>query len=296
MRMLVTGREGQLARALCERGGGSRFEVFTLGRPQLDLSGPAEALIEVVEMERPQVIVSAAAYTQVDKAESEPQLAFAVNAEGPRALAEAARRLRIPLIHLSTDYVFEGSKQSPYIEDDPTGPQGVYGASKLGGERAVLDHHPDSTVLRTAWVYSPFGSNFVKTMLRLARDRDEVSVVADQRGNPTNALDIAEGIFAVARNLVENDDPALRGIFNMTAGGEASWAEFAEAVFHFSERLGGPSARVNYIATSDYPTAARRPANSRLDSSKLAHVHGISLPDWRQSVKQVVERLLQDGA
>lgn len=296
MRMLVTGREGQLVRALCERAPAAGFEIIALGRPELDLAGPCDTLVEAVEAVRPEVIVSAAAYTLVDKAESEPEIAFAVNAEGPGALADAARSLQIPLIHLSTDYVFDGSKPAPYDEDDATGPQGIYGASKLAGERAVLTRNPNSTVLRTAWVYSPFGSNFVKTMLRLARDRDEVGVVADQRGNPTSALDIADGVLTVARNLLDNEDPALRGIFNMTARGEASWAEFAEAVFAASADLGGPDAKVRHIATSDFPTAARRPANSRLDSSRLARVHGVSLPDWHQSVKQVVERLLQDGA
>ena len=294
--MLVTGREGQLVRALCERGAGGHFEIFALGRPELDLAGPSGALVDAVGAARADVIVSAAAYTQVDKAESEPELAFAVNAEGPRGLADAALALGIPIIHLSTDYVFDGSKSAPYDEDDATGPQGAYGASKLAGERSVLSQNPNSAVLRTAWVYSPFGSNFVKTMLRLARDRDEVSVVADQRGNPTSALDIADGVLAVARNLLDNEDPALRGTFNMTAKGEASWAEFAEAVFAASASLGGPGAKVRHITTSDYPTPARRPANSRLDSSRLARIHGVSLPDWHQSVKQVVQRLLQDGA
>jgi dTDP-4-dehydrorhamnose reductase len=189
--------------------------------------------------------------------------------------------------------VFDGSKDSPYVEEDQTGPTGVYGASKLAGEKAVLDEHPDSVVLRTAWVYSPFGANFVKTMLRLARGRDEVGVVADQRGNPTSALDIAEGILRVAANLRSNDDPHLRGVFHMTAAGEASWAEFAEGVFGISAERGGPAAAVRAIATTDYPTPAKRPANSRLDSSKLQRLHGVSLPDWHSSLKTVVSRLVE---
>src|SRR5438270_1274841 len=276
--MVVTGREGQVARSLVERSGGTPFEVVPVGRPELDLSGPTAAIVSAIKAAGPDVIVSAAAYTQVDRAESEPDLAFAINERGARALAIAARELGVPLLHLSTDYVFDGSKSSPYIEQDPTAPAGAYGASKLAGEQAVLAEHADSAILRTAWVYSPFGANFVRTMLRLASDRDEVGVVADQRGNPTSALDIADGVFAVAENLLTAEDPERRGLFHMTAAGEASWAEFAQAIFEASAEVGGAVARVKHIATADYPTAAGRPANSRLDCTKLERVHGVRLP------------------
>ena len=159
----------------------------------------------------------------------------------------------------------------------------------------MLAGHDNSGVLRTAWVYSPFGSNFVKTMLRLAGDREEVSVVADQRGNPTSALDIADGVLAIAHNLQSGNDPAQRGLFHMTGAGEASWAEFAEAIFDASAEAGGPTASVRHITTADYPTAAKRPASSRLNSNKTAEVHGVRLPEWRQSLKGVVARLLQQG-
>jgi dTDP-4-dehydrorhamnose reductase len=208
-------------------------------------------------------------------------------------VAQAAHQLGVPLIHLSTDYVFDGLKPSPYVEDDRTGPTGLYGASKLAGERAVLAEHDDSVVLRTAWVYSPFGSNFVKTMLRLADERDEIAVVADQRGNPSSALDIADGIIAIAANLTASDDSERRGIFHMAGSGEASWAEFADGIFATSATLGGPTARVRYIGTTEYPTPARRPANSRLDCGKLARVHGVRLPDWHISIRQVLDKLLQ---
>ena len=296
MRIVVTGREGQVVRSLIERGGMAGATVIPIGRPELDLAGSAEAIGAVIAAEAPDVVVSAAAYTAVDKAESERDLAFAVNEQGPRAIAAAARDAGIPLIHLSTDYVFDGNGDRPYVEGDPTNPNGVYGASKLAGEQAVLTMQPVSAVLRTAWVYSPYSNNFVKTMLRLASDRDEVSVVADQRGNPTSALDIADGILAVARNLRAAGGPALRGLFHMTGAGEATWAEFAEAIFAASGELGGPVARVNHIMTADYPTAAKRPANSRLNSDKLSAVHDVRLPDWRQSLKGVVARLLQPGA
>jgi dTDP-4-dehydrorhamnose reductase len=295
MRIAVTGREGQVVRSLIERGAAAGHDIVALGRPELDLAGPAEAIAEAIRKVEPDAVVSAAAYTAVDKAEQEPQLARAVNEEGARAVALAARALDVPLVHLSTDYVFDGVQDAPYSESDPTGPSGVYGATKLAGEQAVLAEQPNCAILRTAWVYSPFGANFVKTMLRLARDRDEVGVVSDQRGNPTSALDIADGILAVAANLVDRTDPALRGTFHMTAAGDASWAEFAEAIFTDSASLGGPSARVNAIGTGDYPTPAKRPANSRLDSSKLDRTHGVRLPDWRGSLPNVVRRLVETG-
>lgn len=296
MRIVVTGREGQVARSLIERAEDTDFEAITLGRPEFDLTGSAAEIIGTIGKARPDVIVSAAAYTAVDKAESEPDLAFAANEAGARAIAQAARSLGVPLIHLSTDYVFDGSKDAPYAESDATGPVGVYGASKLAGEKAVLAEQPNGAILRTAWVYSPFGANFVKTMLRLASDRDEIAVVGDQRGNPTSALDIAEGILRVASNLIDSADMNLRGVFHMTAAGEASWAEFAEAIFAASGEAGAAAARVRHIRTADYSTAARRPANSRLDCTKLARTHGVRLPDWHSSLKEVVSRLVQAGA
>jgi dTDP-4-dehydrorhamnose reductase len=294
--MVVSGREGQVVRSLIERARGTEFEIVPVGRPALDLAGDPDAVVDVIEATRPEVLISAAAYTQVDKAESEPDLAFAINRRGAEAVARAAHGLGVPLIHLSTDYVFDGSKSSPYVETDETGPTGVYGASKLAGEQAIVAEHDNVAVLRTAWVYSPFGANFVKTMLRLAGDREEIGVVADQQGNPTSALDIADGVLRIAANLCRGDDPAQRGTFHMTAMGEASWAEFAEAIFAASEELGGPTARVKPIRTSGYPTPAKRPANSRLDSTKLARAHGVCLPDWRESVKEVLERLLRPAA
>ena len=182
--------------------------------------------------------------------------------------------------------MFDGAKAAPYVEDDATAPAGVYGSSKLAGEQAVLGEHGNSAVLRTAWVYSPFGSNFVRTMLRLARERDEVGVVADQRGNPTSAGDIADAVLAVAANLVAGGDGAQRGVFHMTAAGEASWAEFAQAIFALSEAAGGPTAHVKAIASADYPTAARRPANSRLDCGKLARDHGVRFPNGALRLRQ----------
>lgn len=294
MRIVVTGRDGQVARSLVERAPFAGHELMAVGRPELDLAGEPHAIYAALEEAQPDVIVSAAAYTAVDKAESERELAFAVNESGAAAVARAAHVLDVPLVHISTDYVFDGTKQSPYFEGDPTGPTGVYGESKLAGEAAVLSEQPHSAVLRTAWVYSPFGANFVKTMLRLAEDRERISVVGDQRGNPTSALDIADGIITVAENL-RSGGSDYSGVFHMTSSGEASWAEFAQAVFEASERSGGPSAEVTPISTADYPTPARRPGNSRLDSTRLEQVHGVRLPDWRQSLPAIVERLVVES-
>lgn len=292
MKIAVTGRFGQVVTALLERGAAAGHEVIALGRPELDLTDRASVL-RATEAAAPDVVVSAAAYTAVDKAENESDLAHAVNGAGAGAVAEAAKACGVPLIHLSTDYVFDGRLGRPYLETDPTRPTGIYGASKLAGEHAVLAAYPEnSAILRVAWVYSPFGGNFVKTMLRLAEDRDEISVVADQLGNPTSALDIADGILMISDSLVGSDQDPLRGVFHMTAQGEASWADFAEAVFAISAANGGDSAAVRRIAATDYSAPATRPANSRLDCGKIAQKHGVTLPDWHEALETVVSRLL----
>jgi dTDP-4-dehydrorhamnose reductase len=290
MRIAVTGSKGQVATSLIERAGG-KAEVIALGRPAFDLVDRASVLASL-EAARPDVIVNAAAYTAVDKAEADEALATRVNGEGAGHVAEAAARLGVPLLHLSTDYVFAGALDRAYREDDPTGPTGAYGRSKLMGEQLVAERCGDSVILRTAWVYSPFGANFVRTMLRLNETRDEVGVVADQRGNPTSALDIADALIAVAARVKDDPSPALRGVFHMTGSGEGTWADFAESIFDEAAARGRRPTRVKRIATSDYPTPALRPANSRLDNEKLARVYGLRLPDWRVSVAACCDRLL----
>ena len=294
MRLAVTGLAGQVVQSLIERGPGAGHSIVAVGRPALDLAGnDPEAILAALAAAKPDAIVSAAAYTAVDKAESEPELAFAVNATGAGHVAAAASALGVPLIHLSTDYVFSGEGTAAWREGHATGPQGVYGASKLAGEQAVLTGQPNCAVLRTAWVYSPFGANFVKTMLRLAESRDDLGVVADQHVNPTSALDIADGVLRIAANLLESADPALRGVFHMAGTGETNWADFAREIFAQSAAQGGPTANVRAIATADYPTPARRPANSRLDCSRLEAAHGVRLPQWTISLAPVVSRLVR---
>ncbi|WP_434721746.1 dTDP-4-dehydrorhamnose reductase [Mesorhizobium sp. RIZ17] len=291
MRLAVTGREGQVAASLVETARGSNgLEVVAVGRPELDLARP-DTVFAALEAARPDIVVSAAAYTAVDQAEDEKELAFAVNATGAGKVAEAAARLGVPVIHLSTDYVFDGTKDGAYVETDPTAPLGVYGASKLAGEEAVAAANPRHLILRTAWVYSPFGNNFVKTMLRLAASRDEISVVADQWGNPTSALDIAEAILHAAARLQADRNFAAFGVYHLAGGGETNWSGFARHILDTSRAFGGPHASVRDIATADYPTKARRPQNSRLSSAKFEGVFGWKAPGWRVSVESVVRRL-----
>jgi len=291
MRIAVTGKQGQVVSALLERGPVAGVEIVAVGRPELDLVDRA-SIRAVLSQIKPDVIVSAAAYTAVDKAESEEELAFVVNAEGPTAIAEVAKGLGIPIMHLSTDYVFSGDKQGLYVETDATGPVSVYGRSKLAGEQGIAAANPNHVILRTAWVYSPFGANFVKTMLRLAETRDALNVVADQRGSPTSALDIADAVIAIAKRLSADSDENLRGIFHLTGSGEATWADFAEAIFAGLKAKNGKIVSVGRITTADYPTPAKRPANSRLSNDKLKQTYGIVLPDWKESTKVVLDRLL----
>ena len=291
MLLAVTGKQGQVVTALLERGPEAGVEIIAVGRPEMDLADPA-SIRRVLSVLKPDVIVSAAAYTAVDKAESEPELAFAVNAKGPKALAQVAAELNIPIVHISTDYVFPGDKDGFYVETDATGPVSVYGKSKLAGEEAIAASTPNHVILRTAWVYSPYGVNFVKTMLRLAETRDALNIIADQHGTPTSALDIADAIISIARRLVSDPDPKLRGVFHLTGQGEATWADFAEAIFVVLQKKKGKMVTVERITTDQYPTPARRPANSRLSNHKVAETYGIVLPQWELSTQAVLDYLL----
>ncbi len=292
IRIAITGRHGQLASCLAERAAHSpEVEVIALGRPALDLERPA-SVSAAIQAARPHLVVNAAAYTAVDKAEAEPDRAFAVNRDGAAAVAAAAAALNVPLIHLSTDYIFSGGKSGPYVETDATGPLNVYGASKLAGEIAVATAHPGALILRTSWVYSPFGGNFVKTMLRLGRERPVLEVVDDQWGNPTGALDLADAILRLAPAVLGTRRAG--GVHHLAGDGATTWCGFARHIFDLSHALGGPRPLVVPIATADYPTPARRPANSRLDCAAFASAFGFSLGPWREGVEAVVSRLLTE--
>ena len=294
IRIAATGKHGQVVRALVEAGPALGIEVITVGRPELDLA-VSETVQPALTAAEPDLVVNAASYTAVDKAEQEPEQANAVNATGAGAVAAAACVLGVPLIHLSTDYVFDGSKPTPYVEEDSVTPSNAYGASKLAGEQAVAAATPNHVILRTAWVYSPFGKNFVRTMLALAQSRNEVRVVADQHGCPTYAPDIAVAIVAIARNLLSKpDDHQLRGLFHLAGSEETSWADFATAIFEFVAANGMHKPLVIPIPSVDYPTPAYRPENSRLNCSKLERVHGVQLPSWRDSLPTCLKHLTSE--
>ncbi len=295
-RIALIGQTGQIAQALASHLPALGHEVIALGRPQLDLSRP-ETVMPALGARRPDIILNPAAWTAVDKAESEPEAAFAINRDGAGSVAEAAEALGAALIHISTDYVFDGAKPAPYTEDDPTAPLGVYGASKLAGEEAVRAACTRHIILRTSWVCSATGSNFVKTMLRLARERQgepdaRLRVVADQIGAPTFADDIAAAIGKLLPRLGPQAPPPHFGLFHMTSAGETSWHGFAETIMEGAAARGAPALPVTPITTAEYPTPARRPANSRLDCSKLARIHGILLPHWREGLEQCLDELI----
>lgn len=286
MKILVCGHNGQVAQALAV-GLDDLGEVHVLGRDRLDLAAP-EALRAPLRRLAPDLIINAAAYTAVDQAESEPSLAHAINAQAPGVLAEEAARLRAPLIHYSTDYVFDGSKTSPYTEQDSTNPLGVYGHSKLAGEQAITAVGGQHLILRTSWVYSLYGRNFLLTMQRLLQERTQLKVVDDQIGAPTWAGTLA----ASTRVLIERwraDQAGAWGTYHLTAGGDTSWFGFAEAIAQRLRARGLPCAELLPIPTQDYPTPAQRPLNSRLDCSRLAQQWQVITPHWRQALDECLK-------
>ncbi len=281
-----------MALSLLERGPEQGAEILVVGRPQLDLAEPA-SILPALTAARPDIIVNAAAYTAVDLAESEEALAEKINGVGAGAVAEAAAALGVPVIQLSTDYVFPGNLDRPYREDDATAPISAYGRTKLAGEEAVRAATPSHVILRTSWVYSPFGKNFVRTMLMLGETRPVLNVVADQIGQPTAALDIADALLAISHRLTAGPHgETLFGTFHLAGTGATSWAEFAELIFAEAARHGRPQVAVMRIRSDEYKTAAKRPANSRLDTQKLAETYGIRLPPWQKSVSETVNRLV----
>jgi dTDP-4-dehydrorhamnose reductase len=290
MKVLVTGRDGQLARSLAERAiNYPLFELHFASRPGCDLAVTGSAATAIREA-RPDLVISAAACTAVDKAEQEPDLARRINADAAGEIAEAAASIGAPLIHVSTDYVFGGTGSTPMREEEPIAPLGIYGRTKAAGEEAVRAGQGDHVILRTAWVYSPFGTNFVKTMLRLARERDEIAVVADQIGSPTNALDLADVILELAARRLSGNRAGWGETYHAAGSGQASWADFAAEIM----RLSGSATRIRPIATAEFPTPARRPSWSVLDGSKLQQSFGFSLPQWQTSLASVVKRLLNE--
>ena len=286
-RILILGANGQLGVEL-QRVFAGQGNVVAMGRNRCDLAD-LDQISRVMAEVQPEIILNAAAYTAVDRAESEPELALRINGEAPRLLAEEARKTGALLVHYSTDYVFDGSKASPWIEDDPTGPLNTYGASKLAGEQGIVAAGGRHLIFRTSWVVSPHGNNFLRTMLRLGAERDQLKIVNDQTGAPTSALAIASATHEVLKRL-HPDGPW--GIYHMTCAGQTTWCGFAQAIF---QRARHPEnrewARVTGIPGAEYPTPAARPGNSVLSNGKLHAAFDVHLPSWEQALDETLRTL-----
>lgn len=285
MKALVFGTSGQLGIELARRAPAG-VAVTALGRDRADLTDPAGCAAAIAATDA-DVVINAAAHTAVDQAESDRDTAHLVNAAAPGAMALAAAARGLPFLHVSTDYVFDGSGSRPWREDDPTAPLGVYGQTKLAGERAIAAAGGPHAILRTSWVFSAHGRNFVKTMLRLGAERAMLSVVDDQRGGPTAAADIADALWTVAAAF--RDGRGQSGLFHFSGVPTVSWADFAEAIFAASSLTAKP--QIRRITTADYPTPAQRPANSALNCSRIRAAYGIEQPDWRRSLSDVIRDL-----
>ncbi len=292
MRIVITGgTDGQLVRTFLEKAAGrSGIDPVALGPPEFDLTD-SERIAPAIAAHHPDLVINAAAYTNVDKAEDEPELAHAINATGAGAVAAATSALGVPVVQISTDYVFDGLADRPYCENDPVNPLCTYGRTKLSGEQAVAAANPHHLIVRTAWVYSPYSRNFLLTMLRLAETRDEIGVVSDQVGNPTSAATIADGLLAIADRLGHQADFDKWGIYHLAGRGDTSWADFASEIFCVSGEMGGPSAIVRPITTADYPTKARRPPNSRLDTTRFRRVFDFAPASWQAEVAATLKTI-----
>ena len=289
--ILVTGGSGQVAQALGRLGLARDMDVAVFGRPDFDFDTPET--ISAAFAGRPwRYVVNAAAYTAVDAAEADEAGAARANADGPEMLATLCAQAGIPFIHISTDYVFDGAKGQPYRETDQTNPTGAYGRTKRDGEERVLKAGGQAVILRTAWVYSDTGKNFVRTMLSAGAKLPKLRVVADQMGSPTAAADLATAILDIIA-VIEREgwQPRFGGIFHVTGSGETTWHGLAQATFEEARRHGGPAPEVEAITTAEWPTPAQRPADSRLDNAKLAHTFGVTLPPWRNSLARTVDSL-----
>jgi dTDP-4-dehydrorhamnose reductase len=290
MRILITGCQGQVGSALTEQlATHENIEVLALDRKLLDITNQ-ETVYSVVTKFQPAVIINAAAYTAVDKAEEDVELSYAVNCDGPKYLAQAAQVVGAAILHISTDYVFEGNKDGTYVESDPTNPQSVYGASKLAGEVAVAEACDKHIILRTAWVFSENGNNFVKTILRLAKNRDALSIVGDQFGGPTYAGDIARALIKIANRITQGSDLEY-GIYHYSGIPHVSWYDFADIVFDIAVEQGllVNKPTLTSITTDQYPTPAKRPSNSRLSNEKIMRNFSTEMSDWKSTLNNIQE-------
>ena len=292
--ILVTGGTGQVGAALLALAPQAGFRFVAPGRDELDLLEP-RSFVQILAQRPWAAIINAGAYTAVDKAETDVEAAWRVNALAPAILAREAAAAGVPLVHVSTDYVFSGASARPYGEDDPVAPLGVYGASKEAGEQGVRTGGGRSVIVRTSWVVSPWRANFLKTMLRLGAEREVLNVVADQHGAPTSATDLAAALGTIARTLA-TDEAAPTGTFHFSNAGATTWADFATEIFRLSAARGGACARVEPILTAQYPTPARRPAYSLLSTLRIQQLYGLSPRAWQEAVADIIDELIPSRA
>ncbi|VAV97383.1 dTDP-4-dehydrorhamnose reductase [hydrothermal vent metagenome] len=292
MKILVAGASGQVATSLVVAAKPSKTQLVALGRPALDLVQP-DTLIAAIKQHQPDLIINTAAWTDVDAAEDDPSATHAINAKGAGELAKAAAEQGIGIIHFSTDYVYDGAGNTPFCESDKTAPQNVYGHSKLAGEQAVIAVNPRHWIIRTSWVFSPYGHNFLKTVLRLAGQHSALKMVADQTGCPTYAPHLAEAVLQLATQIQTRGEDCPVGLFSLAGTGATHWAGFAEEVLTQSAKRGGPSADIEPVASSAFPTTAKRPTNSILNCSKAKQTFDITLPPWQQGVTECLDVLLK---
>lgn len=291
LKILVTGAQGQVGKELTHIADDKGYNVFAASRAELDITQEIK-VTDYINQLQPDIVINAAAYTAVDKAENEQDLAFAINRNGAKNLALACKKQNIPLLHISTDYVFDGSKSEAYNENDSVSPLGIYGESKWQGEEVIRHNLQNYIILRVAWVFGAQGSNFVKTMLRLGKERDELNVVADQYGGPSPAKNIASTLIVLAEQYQQNNSLTW-GTYHYCGSPKTSWYDFAKEIFEqgFETGLLNKQVKVKPITTAEYPTVAKRPANSMLDCSKLKSTFGIEMPEWKNALKQVLAEL-----
>jgi len=293
MKILLTGSDGQVGFELNKKLS-ALGEVIATDREELDLTNP-DAIRQFIDQTKPDIIINPAAYTAVDKAESEPELAYQINTLAPEVLANKASELNIPLVHFSTDYVFDGLKKEAYVESDLTNPQSVYGKTKCEGEEKVRIHHKH-IILRTSWVFGSHGNNFLKTILRLIQEKESLSIVGDQWGSPASATVLADVVFKIVDTIIKNKNFNDYGTYHVTSDGETNWFEYASLIATELIKLNvkikcGPD-QIHSILTSEYPTAAKRPLNSRLNCEKLKRTFMLELPHWESEVKKVLREII----
>lgn len=293
MRILILGKTGQVASSLIEVGSARSLDIQAIGRPELDITS-YNSVENTLNRFAPNIVINATAYTMVDQAETDIEEAYKINFEAVKIIASCCSQADIPIVHISTDYVFDGLKTEPYLELDQTNPESIYGKSKLKGERAISEESNRYIILRTSWIYSEIGNNFVKTMLKLAESHDEISVVSDQIGNPTYARHLAENILDIVVDLKLEGEEKRWGLYHISGQGKASWFDLATRIFELTSKNNKTVPKIKAISSSEYPVAAKRPLNSCLDCQKVKNAFSINLPVWQDGLECCLKKLYKN--